>query len=157
MAKDLDINLEIHDVDIKDSKLYRLWTRPNSPDSLDEEYLTSPAKIEVRKPTGPPPGLDKKPISPTPESEKKSPELKVVSGIVKYDGFCFHCNRHGHKPSQPNGCSLSPIEESEACRKAKRKVWESKKAGRASPTSVRRNSPLTIKRNSPPTVKHQKW
>ena len=144
MAKDLDINFDIHDVDIKDSQLYRLWTRPNSPDSIDEEY-----------PTGPPPGLDKrldtnvevrKPISPPPSSNKRSPKSKAFSGIVKYDGFCFHCNRYGHKPSQPNGCSLSPIEESEACKKAKRKVWEIKKAGRGSPTSIK-----------PPTIKHQKW
>ena len=83
MAKDLDINLEIHDVDIRDSQLYRLWTRPNSPDSLDEEYLTSPS----RKPTSPPPGLDKKPPSPQPESDKESPKFDASSGIVKHDGF----------------------------------------------------------------------
>ena len=100
LTQDLDFIMQ--DETIENSMLFRMWTRPKSPESEDESYLTSP-----RKHLEPPPGLGNKP---------------VIRGIVSYNGFCFHCNRHGHKPSYTNGCTLEPIEESRACRRAKEKI-----------------------------------
>ena len=101
----------MQDVDIEDSRLYKFW-KP----SLSSNHIEN-----------------KKPID-TSLSWRKPP---MTPGTVKYDGFCFHCNRFGHKPAHKNGCSLSPIEESEECKRAKSKVWEIKKSGRNSPSKRR--------------------
>lgn len=79
MAKDLDIKLEIHDVDIKDSRLYRFWLRPNrkceySPPGLTK--ITSAFQPGIKR-QGPPPGLtptaSKVRMSPTTTKERMSP------------------------------------------------------------------------------------
>lgn len=91
LAKDLDIDFSLQDVNIEDSRLYRLWIRPK--------------KVKVSKPLGPPPGLEKSP---------------------SYRGFCFQCNRYGHKPSYANRCFLIPMTETDACKKAKDKIRKKK-------------------------------